>query len=371
MKSLSVLSLLAFLAAAPVPSDTPPCDGNHTLRLDAVELVAGREVAGQDDLWVVHHRFQYHFANQANRDEFRAHPERYEIQMGGACGSMGPLSGDGSTSIWAVHDGRIYVFASQACRKRFLSAPQDMLDREEAPPATTPASLSRGRELLALAVAAIGGAERLDSVDTYSERLSFDTKSGDQTYHVTRTLTLHLPGGVRTHDCWNDSCWSDTAIGDAGWRESKSGPAPTHAQQRLALTRAHGRHPLALLQARNESGFVALGNGERETIAVPDEADVEVEWLIIAHRGANTRLGIEPQTGRVRAIRFVGRGLGSFIGDTQKIFAQFTPIDGLTLPSRVHTTFNGKPQPNYSGTFDLQELNRPEHLALFKDPLSP
>ena len=98
------------------------------LSLDPVELMAGKEVGGKEGLFVVHENYPYLFTSQANQTAFRSDPARYEIQLGGACARMGPLSGRGKTSIHAVLNGRIYIFASEGCRKGFLATPEKVLD---------------------------------------------------------------------------------------------------------------------------------------------------------------------------------------------------------------------------------------------------
>lgn len=62
-----------------------------TLILDPVELVRGREVVGDEGILATHYRFAYLFASEKNKAEFERRPEKYEIQLGGACGRMGAL----------------------------------------------------------------------------------------------------------------------------------------------------------------------------------------------------------------------------------------------------------------------------------------
>jgi YHS domain-containing protein len=368
MYSLTALLFAFFIAWAPQAKPIK-CDANKTLRLDAVELVSGKQVPGRDDLAVMHHRFAYHFSSDANRAAFLANSQKYEIQMGGACGSMGPLSGDGSTSLWAVHDGRIYVFASEKCRQKFLKNPQRHIERDDPVPVTSEESLRRGRELLTRVVEAHGGATRIDAITTYSERLSRKVAAGNGAYGVVTTTTWRFPDGIREHECWDESCWSHTMSGDIGWTQSKDSVEPLHVQQTTALRRWKGRHLLCLLQARNEMNFVASSDQLRETIALPGGESVELEWLLIAHRGMNTKLGIETATGRVRVIRYHGRGLRSSLDDVQITFNDFHKVNGLTLARSFTLSINGVSQPDYSGTLDSQAVNRPQDRELFISPL--
>ena len=99
--------------------------------LDPLELVAGNEVEGDPALTYDRNGFRYAFVSEENREEFHEEGGRYEIQLGGACGRMGPLSGTGDPDNFLVHDGKIYVFASDACRESFKKDPAKHVDPVE------------------------------------------------------------------------------------------------------------------------------------------------------------------------------------------------------------------------------------------------
>ena len=121
--------------------------------LDPVELAQGVEKKGVDAWTLDHGGSRYLFATEANLRAFETDPARFEIQLGGACGRMGPGSGRGSPSRFAVHDGRIYVFASDQCREAFLKAPEKFLDPDEPAPADDAAARAAGAALVEKAVA--------------------------------------------------------------------------------------------------------------------------------------------------------------------------------------------------------------------------
>ena len=56
--------------------------------LDPVRLIEGRDVRGLESLWVDRGSYRYVFESAATRQQFLADPERYEIQLGGACAFM-------------------------------------------------------------------------------------------------------------------------------------------------------------------------------------------------------------------------------------------------------------------------------------------
>ena len=71
----------------------------------------GRPVPGRPDLSVEHAGGKYLFASTANRDAFKAHPEKYAPQYGGFC-AYGVAVGkkfDVDPSSWRVVDGKLYL----------------------------------------------------------------------------------------------------------------------------------------------------------------------------------------------------------------------------------------------------------------------
>ena len=108
---------------------------------DPVALCAGEQLLGEEALRFDHGRYTYRFADAERLKVFRADPERYSIQRGGACARMGPLSNVGNPDYWAVYEGRIYIFSSRECHNGFLKDPDRYL--EAAPELTPPSEPSR------------------------------------------------------------------------------------------------------------------------------------------------------------------------------------------------------------------------------------
>lgn len=97
---------------------------------DPVLLAEGREVQGQAALSQERAGYRYVFADEASRSKFLAHPERYQIQLEGACALMaksGAEPGSGDPDLYYVHQQRIYIFATESCRERFQADPAKYL----------------------------------------------------------------------------------------------------------------------------------------------------------------------------------------------------------------------------------------------------
>ncbi len=82
----------------------------------------GRALAGSNAYSAVHDGVIYHFADAADRDAFRAAPQRYAPQFGGFC-AMGVAMGkkfDIDPQAWRVVDGRLNMNMNPALQKRWL-----------------------------------------------------------------------------------------------------------------------------------------------------------------------------------------------------------------------------------------------------------
>lgn len=360
-----VITICCCLVLA-LPVSAQQTGRDRVFKIDAVELIDHqREVEGKVEYQQQQGRYRYLFANEANLKTFEANPAKYEIQLGGACARMGPLSGEGSPKLFAVHDGRLYIFASAQCRQSFLAAPEKLLDQDDAPPATTDDSARRGRALLDRAVQGMGGAARLDAITTYREGLSRETESGGTKYVVTRTLTLRMPDGVCSINCWNDECWGDLATNDDAWTTSSRGSESMVESQRTALLRTAGRHPLMLLRHRGKTGTIVTSDGDKHSIEVAGEGPIEVELFTLHRDGAATTLGIDAQD-HLRLMAYRGRGPTLGIGMLEFFYSGFRDVGGLTLPGRVDVVFEGKPSADDSGAFVVQNVNNESDLAVFQ-----
>lgn len=311
-----------------------------TLAVDPVELVRGREVAGNPEITTDHYRFRYQFASQENRDEFLRSPSLYEIQLGGACGRMGPLSGTGRPDIYAVYKNRIFIFASVSCKETFEKDPIAVLEFPDPMPEGSPEAKKKGRDLLEKVFSAMGGEEAVDGARNYQFRLEQTVESAGRRYDNKETVTIAYPGRVRSDSQWSESRYSLVLVDDEAWSESPSDMYMLHPQQHEAMRRQYlGHDLLAVLKARKEPGFVAVHQGHAE---VPrDGKPVVAERVAVHMNGVTNVLAIEPETGRILAQAYRGQGPNLSYGTVQKYFSDYADHDGLLLPQQVVTEFGG------------------------------
>lgn len=342
-------------AAAALPAQEPQL---AVKGLDPVELCAGRETAGRTDLNVDRHGFTYRFQSPQTRATFAADPERYEIQLGGGCARMGPLSGRGDPSRWTVFDGRIYIFASDSCRKGFLAAPERHIDGPERAPELTAEQREGGAALLDALLTATGGALEVDAVQTLRLVSQRRVESGGKRYGVQKEWHVVFPDCLRVQDAWDRSYWGTTLRGETGVSFSDRSEVEMAPCQRTALRHEWQRHPFAILRARTRADFVAGDLGEGAIAGLP------VRLLVVAFDGQITTLGIEATTGRAVAARFVGR-LSGPRREIEQRFTDYREVLGLTLPYTTETWLAGKEVADHKIAWSAIERDATFEAGLF------
>lgn len=351
------IALLAGSCLAQQPGGG--ADDRRTLRVDAVELIGGKEMEGKAGHAARHGAYTYLFSSPENLARFQREPQRYEIQLGGACARMGPLSGEGRCDIFTVHDSRLYIFASEQCRAGFLRAPEAVLEKDDAPPRADEAARKRGRDLIELAVKAAGGAERIDAVRTLRQRIERTEEYRGKDVAASDTLILAFPDRARSESTWNESAWGHARAGEQGFFFGGD-PRPMADSQIRAFARVCNHHPLAVLRARKAPDFVAASVGSASV------GDRPVERVACAFDGTLTTLGIDPATGRILSATYVGRGSGARLGTVHKTFSQWKTVRGVTLPTEWTATFDGEPVGDKPTAFAALEIDVPLDEALFR-----
>ncbi len=331
-----LLLLGATGVALPLAAQAPALRG-----LDPVALCQGQEIPGTGEFVASHAGYAYQFASAAHRATFQKEPDRYGVQLGGACARMGPLSGLGDPARFLVYKERIYLFASDGCREGFKKRTDAFLDVTDAAPTPDAANLAAANELLARAAAAHGGSDRLRAMRGYSHERTA-TKG-----ETTETWRLHLqwPNAARfEHDSMQkEKAWhfahvvaADTAFfDDNGKGRAMSNDARTEVLRTLA------HEPLAALREALEGRARLAAAGKREVLGST------VDELVVWQHGHSTTFGLGAD-GRIETARFRGRGPGLWFGAVELRFADCTTIQGVTVPTTVRGTFEGKDEPSFA-----------------------
>lgn len=366
------LLLIGAIAGQTYAQQQAPLDALEGL--DPVLLAQGKEAQGEMNITVTRSRFRYMFANAANKAAFEQDPARYEIQLNGACARMGaPVRG--IPDLYAVHKGRVYIFGSANCKKLFVATPEKYLDPGEtgsAAAAATPEALKQGQALIDKAVAAMGGAAKIDGLTSYREKsVAPQTRGpmGEVEVKVNLDLLIAFPDRIRLALSMPDSGNSSTMIqpvmvmlpGEA-FMIAPSGARPMPAEARADQERQIQRKPLSILRARNGAGFKAAAGGSGKA------GETAVEKVTVELAGARYTLGVDPSIGRILSLSYKRRGPQGTFGEFVQTFSDFRAVDGLTLPFKVVATFDGQPWKDQSSTIETIVINGAIDPALFEKP---
>jgi YHS domain-containing protein len=335
--------------------------------LDPVMLAQGKEVQGELKLTVTRGQFRYMFANETNKAAFEKDPQRYEIQLGGACARMGAPA-RGIADLYAVHKGRIYIFGSEQCKTAFIAATEKYLPPEKVSSNATPEALKKGQALLEKAVTAMGGATRIDGLVSYHEKsITTQTRGQRGDFAVKNDLLLAFPDRARLEVVMPD--FNDTSammrmttvLASEPFIISRSGKTlPLDTPQRAEQEQQLQRKPLALLRARTALKAAYSGAGK--------VGDTTVEQVTIELAGAPATLGIDPVTGRLLSLSYRRRGPQGMFGEFVQTFSDFRTVDGVTLPFKITATFDGQPWKDQSSVIESLTINGAVDAKLFAKP---
>lgn len=96
--------------------------------LDPVELVSGKEVVGNADLFAEHGKFRYLFANEEDLKTFKSTPEKFAVQLNGNCLMSTSMPGD--PNLYMVHDKKIYLAGSKGCMEMLKGHEEEAIKQE-------------------------------------------------------------------------------------------------------------------------------------------------------------------------------------------------------------------------------------------------
>ncbi|MEW6212658.1 MAG: YHS domain-containing protein [Acidobacteriota bacterium] len=365
MKKSFVIMLLSILIVGTTSAQSPQSQERKPPTaiegLDPVMLVQGKDVIGQQKYSVIRGDFEYLFASEENKAAFEKDPARYEIQLDGTCARMGPAVA-GNADLFTVYKGRIYIFGSGQCLKLFEAAPEKYLEKETAPATPTAESLQKGTALIAKAVQAMGGAEKIDALAGYIEKRTGTVTRQNAQVEVKIIVTKLFPDRVRQDRAIAGNSFAQVLRpGEMFVIVQQQRVFPGREPARAELERSFRRTPLEILRARRRADFKAYATGQGKA------GESVVDVIAVEFGGVRAQIGIDA-TGRILSLSYRGRNSSGEVGETTETYSDFRAVSGLTLPYKITGGFNAEHVPESSFTVDEIQINPPVDPALFDKP---
>ena len=327
---------------------------------DPILLTQGKEVLGKEDISVTREGFRYHFTNAETKATFLGDPELYGIQMGGLCARLGE-SVPGNPDMYTVHAGRIYLVASEECRELFDATPSKYLEPDVPMPPRTSEAIQKGQDLMERSVAASGGADAIDSLTSYQAVGIVTNESGER--QVKTTFTFLFPDHLRRErDIPNFGSIATIVSGNDAFEIRPAEVRAFSEAQRINFQKMMTRNLVSTLRARNEPEYSAAYTGSGEIDGK------RVETVAVDFGGQLLTLSVEPNSGRVLALAYLGRGPDGDYGQVVQTLSDYRTVDEVTLPFKMSTTFNGQPNPQMSFTAESITLNGRVPTEIFDRP---
>jgi len=353
-------NVIAVVCACALSLVAPAQDDRRTLTADAVELVSkGAEVEGKKEHSLKRGKHTYWFASAENKKAFEQDPAKYEIQWGGACARMGPLSGEGWARIHTVHDGKLFIFASDPCKKAFVAAPEKFVEGADVAPTPTPDEAKRGRELMDRALQAHGGKDAIAKITSYRWRVVKEGEHNGQPTTESTSILVKFPNSVRGEATWNQFVWADIATDAGGFSLSTDSVEDLTSSQVETLRRNAARHLAVILTAAAKGDAILQG--------LP-KVDDGAERIKVALWGATTTLTLDPKTSRVTGLAYRGRGPSLAMGDVALTFDDFAAVEGVLLPRKEVGSFDGKDSKGQAREGIVHEVDLKDIARLFEKP---
>ena len=158
----------------------------------------------------------------------------------------------------------------------------------------------KGRELIAKAVAGIGGAERLDALKSLSMSAAMEATTPQGSMKVALKALVALPDRLRQEMQLPFGTMIQVLNGDNSFAQSPQGVQPLNESQRGQLEKGLRRVAPVLLSLRDSEGFKAVATGAGEVDGT------KVEMVHVDYHGDVNTLGIDPATGRILSVAYRG-----------------------------------------------------------------
>ena len=228
-----------------------------------------------------------------------------------------------------------------------------------AAPAASTDSLMKGKTLFSKMIDALGGPAAVDAIKAVRNVSTSTVKTPQGEMSIKVVSTLAMPDRMRQELQTPMGQMVRVISGVDGFMNTPMGAQPMPDSQRAEMGKGMRRQPIVMAQHRNDTDFKTQHLGS-------DEVDgVKVEVVLVTIAGDETRLFIDPATGRVLRQAYRGQSQGA-PGEFIANYSDFKQVSGVTFAFKTEVTMNGEPV--QSSVSEEIALNPQVDAAMFAKP---
>ena len=238
-----------------------------------------------------------------------------------------------------------------------LAAPAEAQAPGEASPSAK--SLKRGKRLVARAVKAMGGARRIDAVNSLQQAGPVALKMGEGEMEIPTRLIMVYPDRMMVEVVTIVGTIVRVLSPDESFVTIPTGTQLMTDEMRRQFEEQMNRDLLMLLKFRKDPGFrpVAMGRKEVEGFTV--------ELVSVRSRGVVSTLGIDPDTGRPLTLSYPGKHPRTGApGEFVTVFSDFRDVNGVLFPFARRVSLDGEPSSSFAS--ESVEIDAPVDDAIFR-----
>ena len=203
--------------------------------------------------------------------------------------------------------------------------------------AATDEGLERGRELVDGVVQAMGGAERLDGIESYHATASTVASTPQGEMEITGSVLIVFPDRFRQEMSMPFGDLVMAIDGETGFMQMPQGTQVLPDSQRRQASQEVARNLLTVLRSRADDGFSAVYAGE------DSHEGATLDLVTIESDGQSMTLGVDRESRLVVTKTYRGSGFGGAPGEMIDVYGDYREVEGILLPFSRTSSFEGKP----------------------------
>lgn len=234
--------------------------------------------------------------------------------------------------------------------------------------ALTDENRAQGTALLASMLEASGGATAVDALESVSQSGETVAVTPQGEMSIKTKGVVAFPGSMRQELVLPFGTIITVITQDDAFLNTPQGVQPMPESQREDSMKSMRRSPLFLLKARDDENFVAAAMGQEEF------AGQAANLLHVVYMGDTITLALDPESGQCLGMTFQGKNFTGAPGEMVQVFSDYRDVDGLQMPFKVVSTYNGEPfldstitEITVNGPITEDTFARPEARTADKD----